>query len=413
MTLNDRPALSINGDRFWDTVMESAAFGPGVAGGLSRLALTEADGEVRNYFAGLCRDAGLTVTVDRLGNMFARYDGQEDVPPVMSGSHLDTQIAGGKYDGIVGVLGALEAVRTLADHGIRPRKPIVVVNWSNEEGARFAPPMSSSTVFAGAKDVAWGLARPDKDGVTFGEALEHIGYNGPAEVGFPVDSYLEFHIEQGPALDAAGIPVGVVTGGVYSHGLRVSVRGEHAHAGPTPMLKRRNALVAAARMIVALDDIGWRYAPAGKSTSTRLDVSPNLPGILSNEAMLYADMRHPDKAAAQAMLEEFERAAMAAGDASRCDVAIEERWGFGGDIFDKGCVDLVRDTAERLGYAHMDLLSEAGHDAYMMATAVPTGMVFCPCRDGITHNEAEHCDKETTVPAVNVLLNALLARADA
>ncbi len=413
MTAHQTPQnLAIDADRFWDTVMASAAYGPGVAGGLSRLALSAADGEVRNYFAKLCSDAGLTLTVDHLGNMFARYDGQEDLPPVLTGSHLDTQIAGGKYDGIVGVLGALEAVRTLADRNIRPRRPIVVANWSNEEGARFAPPMSASSVFAGVHDTAWGLARPDKDGVTFGEALAKIGYAGDAPVGFPIDSYFELHIEQGPALDAAGIAVGVVTGGVHSHGLRLSVRGEHAHAGPTPMLKRKNALVAAARMIVALDDIGWRYAPAGKSTSTRLDVSPNLPGILSNEAMLYADMRHPDKAAAAAMLAEFERAVAVAADASRCEITIEERWGFGGDIFDAECVNLVRDTAARLGHPTMDLLSEAGHDAYMVAGVAPAGMIFCPCRDGITHNEAEHCDKDTTVTAVNVLLHTLLARAD-
>lgn len=407
-----RALLRVDGERFWADVMASAEIGPGTAGGLSRLALTDADRGVRALFAQRAEDAGLSLTVDRLGNMFARYDGREDLPPVLTGSHLDTQIAGGRFDGIVGVMGALEAVRTLSDQGITPKRPIVVVNWSNEEGARFSPPMSASSVFASLQDLEWGLARVDREGRTFGEALARIGYDGAAPVGFPVDAYFELHIEQAPSLDAAGVPVGIVTGGAHTRGLRLQIGGEHAHAGPTPMLKRRNALVAAARVIVALDDIGWRHSPAGKSTSARLDVSPNLPGILSNEAALWCDMRHPDEAVAEAMLAEFERAVAAAADASRCTIEIAERWNFGGDIFDDGCITLVREAADRLGHPALDCLSEAGHDAYNLATAAPTAMIFCPCKDGITHNEAEDCDKAMTIPSVDVLLHAVLARAD-
>ncbi|WP_420393562.1 Zn-dependent hydrolase [Acuticoccus sp.] len=410
--MSDVASLRVDGDRFWDTVMRSAAIGPGVAGGLSRLALTDADRDVRRLFGALVDEAGLTLTVDKLGNMFARYEGREDLPPVVAGSHLDTQVAGGRFDGIVGVMGALEAVRTLADAGVRPRRPIVVVNWSNEEGARFPPPMSASAVFAGLQGLEWGLSRVDRDARTFGEELARIGYAGDDKVGFPIDACFELHIEQGPRLDAEGVPVGIVTGGAPTRGLKLEVRGEHAHAGPTPMLKRRNALVAAARVIVALDDIGWRHAPAGKTTSARLDVSPNLSGIISNEAALWCDMRHPEAATVEGMLAEFERAVEAVADASRCDVEVVERWCFGGDIFDDGCVALLREAADRLGHAHLDLLSEAGHDAYNIATVAPTAMVFCPCRDGITHNEAEHCDKATTIPAVDVLLHAVLARAD-
>lgn len=406
--------LRVDGERFWSTVMTSATIGRGKAGGLSRLALGDADREMRDVFAGWCAEAGLTLTVDRLGNMFARYEGREpDLPPVLAGSHLDTQIAGGRFDGIVGVLGALEAVRTLADHGIRPKRAIEVVNWSNEEGARFSPPMSCSAVFAGVHDLDWGLARRDREGRSFADELARIGYAGTAAVGGrPIDAYFELHIEQDSALDEAQVPVGVVTGSYAVRGLKLHVQGEHAHTGPTPMAKRRNALVGAGRLIVGLDDIGWRYAPEGKTTSSRIEVSPNLPGILSDDAVLFADMRHPDPATVERMLEEFDDVITEAARASRCEVSVVERWTYGSEAFDASCIALVRDAAGRLGHPTLDLLTQAGHDAFHLAKVVPTAMIFCPCRDGITHNEAEHCEAETTIPSVDVLLGALLARAD-
>lgn len=415
MTAGSGNVLRVDGARLWDTVMQSARIGPGKAGGLRRLALSDADREVRDLFAGWCRAAGLIVTVDGLGNMFARLPGREDhLPPVMAGSHLDTQIAGGRFDGIVGVLGALEAVRTLVDRGIRPKRPIEIVNWSNEEGARFSPPMSCSAVFAGLQTLEWGLSRRDSDGKLFGEELKRIGYDGEAPVGGrPVDAYFELHIEQGPILDAERVPVGVVTGSYAVHGLKIDIRGETAHTGPTPMDRRRNALVGAARMIVGLDDIGWDYHPSlGKTTSSRLEAWPNTPGILSEYAQLTCDMRHPDPATLAEMMARFRRVMEEAATKAQVETEIVDEWVYGSEAFDPDCVALVRDAAERLGVPHRDILSQAGHDAFNMARFCPTAMIFCPCKDGITHNEAEDCTLDDTVPSVDVLLHALLARAD-
>jgi N-carbamoyl-L-amino-acid hydrolase len=407
--------LKIDGDRLWASIMASAEIGKGVAGGLRRLALTEADKEVRELLARWAGEAGYSVRVDRLGSMFLRREGTEpDLPPVLIGSHLDTQYAGGRFDGILGVLAGLEVLKTLDGAGIQTRRAIEVVNWTNEEGARFSPPMVASLAFAGKESVEWALARADKDGVTIAQALAAVGFNGPEPVGGrKIDAYFELHIEQGPKLDAAGIPIGVVTGGFPTKAMRIEVTGETSHVGPTPMDRRRNALVGAAHVAVAIDEIGWRYAPSeGKTTAARLDLSPNLPGILSDRATLYCDMRHPDAAQLAAMISDVEVAIQAAERRSRCAITIAEQWGFGGFSFDDGLVGLVRAAARDLGHATMDLKSEAGHDAYHMAAVCPTALIFAPCRNGITHNEAEDMTFEQMVPAADVLLRAVTARAD-
>jgi len=333
---------------------------------------------------------------------------------VLVGSHLDTQAKGGRFDGILGVLSGIEILRTLDRLGIATKRAIEVVNWTNEEGARFQPPMMCSLVFSGQQSAAWAHQRLDKEGVSFGAALDGIGYRGDAAVGGRgIDSYFELHIEQGPKLDAAGIPLGIVTGGFPTRGMRVSVRGETSHVGPTPMALRRNALVGAAYLAVAVDDIGWRYAPQeGKTTAARLDLAPNLPGILSDEAELYIDFRHPASTGLADMEREVEAAVAESARRSRTEIVIAERWGFGGLEFDAGLIALVRATAGRLGVASMDIRSQAGHDAYHMAKLCPATMLFTPCRNGISHNEAEDIDFAMTVPAVNVLLNAVLARAN-
>jgi len=414
--MNDVKAneLAIDGQRFWSTVMRSAEIGPGVAGGLRRLALTEPDREVRDEFRGWCEAAGLEVTVDALGNMFARREGREpDLPPVLIGSHLDTQIAGGRFDGIVGVLAGLEIARTLNDHGVETRRPIEIVNWSNEEGARFGPPMSASAVFAGLQSLDWGLSRADADGVLFGEALKAIGYDGPAPVGGrDIDSYFELHIEQGPILDAERIPVGVVTGSYATRGFVVKVTGETSHAGPTPMAKRRNALVGAAMVAVGVNDIGWRYAPDGKSTVTRIDNWPNLIGIVPSQASLTVDMRHPDEAVVRKMAAEFEDVLADASKRANVDMRVAESWGYGAERFDADCVGLLRAAAQEIGAPYIDIVSQAGHDAFNLARMAPTAMIFCPCKDGITHNEAEDCADADVFPSVNVLLHAALRRAN-
>jgi N-carbamoyl-L-amino-acid hydrolase len=413
MTTNQ--ALTVNGSRLWDTVMASARIGPGrTPTGLRRLALTDADREMRDLFARWCREAGCTVTVDRMGNMFARRSGTDDsLPPVVIGSHLDTQIAGGRYDGILGVLAGLEVVRTLNDAGVRTRRPIEIVNWTNEEGARFQPPMLGSAVFAGVRTLEWAHARTDDAGRSVGEELHRIGYAGSAAVGGrPLDAYFELHIEQGPLLDDKGIPVGVVAGTYEVRGMNVEVRGETAHSGPTPMASRRNALVGAAMLIVAANDVGWSYAPEGKATTSRIEVWPNLAGILPDYARVTIDVRHPDAATVDRMIHDVKRAMTDCAQRAQVEMQIVETWQFGSERFDPGLVELVRRTAKTLGAPSLDLPSQAGHDAYYVSRVAPTAMIFTPCDRGISHNENESTRLEDALPGVTVLLHAVLERAN-
>ena len=292
---------------------------------------------MRDEYRRWCEAAGLTVTVDRLGNMFARRPGKrDDLPPVTMGSHLDTQYAGGRFDGILGVLSGLEVIRTLNDAGIETLRPIEVINWTNEEGCRFSPPMASAGAFAGVYTEEFVATRADDDGLLQGEELERIGYRGPAAVGGrPLDAYFELHIEQGPILDAEAIPLGIVTGGYKSFGAHVDVKGETAHAGPTPMEKRRDALVGAARVVAAVNDIGWKHADTlGKATVTRLVAWPNKPGIISEWAQFSLDCRHPDPATAQEMWAEIEAAIPAAAKEANVEMEITTRWEFGNERFD-------------------------------------------------------------------------------
>ncbi len=410
-----RTNLSINGDRLWSTIAASAKIGTGPRGGLRRLTLTDEDKAMRDLFASWARDAGYGVTVDQLGNMFVRREGTDaSLPPVFIGSHLDTQASGGRFDGILGVLGGLEVLRTLDDLGLKTKRAIEVVNWTNEEGARFYPPMMSSLAFSGQATVDWANDRMDKDGHRFGDELKRIGYAGAAPVGDrKPDSYFELHIEQGPKLDAAGIKVGIVTGGFPTRGMRIEITGETAHVGPTDMALRRNALVAAAHVAVAIDDIGWRYAHAeGKTTAARLDLWPNLPGILSERATLFCDLRHPNPSELEKMVADIDTALPDCARRGQCSVEIAERWGFGVMAFDAALIGLIRESAAELGHPTMDIRSQAGHDSYHMATVCPSAMIFTPCKNGISHNEAEDTTLDDTMPGANVLLRAVIARAN-
>ena len=406
--------IRIDGDRLWQTLMRSAEIGPGKAGGLCRLTGSDADKEMRDQFAEWCADAGLTVSVDRLGNMFARRAGTEDdLPPVTLGSHLDTQYAGGRFDGILGVLAGLEVIRTLNDHDIETRYPIEVINWTNEEGCRFSPSMGCSGAFAGVFEEDFIAGRTDDDGFVQGEELERIGYRGPEAVGGrQFDCYFELHIEQGPILDAERLPLGVVVGGYKSYGMHVDVHGRTAHAGPTPMNERQDALVGASHVVVAVNEIGWKYHNSnGKTTCTRIVAWPNKPGIVSEWAQFSVDCRHPDKKLAAQMMAEIEQAIEDAADKANVTMEIGTRWEFDGASFDPELIDLMRDTAKDLGVPYKELLSQAGHDAYHIAKVCPATMIFSPCKDGITHNEEEDAEQALTEPAVNVLLHAVLARA--
>lgn len=405
----------IDFERFWSTIERSGQIGPGRPGGLSRLALGDADREVRDVFVGWCREAGLSIRVDAAGNIFARRAGLDDnLPPVVMGSHLDTQINGGRFDGILGVLGGLEVIRTLDALGHRTRRPIELVNWTNEEGGRFSPPMVGSGCFTGTYTLDWTLARSDEEGRTIGEELKRIGYAGEMPEAPPAfDAYFELHIEQGPELDREGIQVGVVTGGYTSTGMLVEFRGETAHTGPWPMERRRNALVAGARLLVAADDIGWQHAPAGgKGTAARLTAWPNKPGILSDWAQVVCDVRHPDPRAAAVMAEQVRRAVGESAAKAGCTAEILDVWNWGGRIFAPKLIEAVREATTRLGYSHRDIFSQAGHDAYFLAAHCPTTMIFTPCKNGITHNNEELCDRDDLEPGLNVLLHAVTERAD-
>ena len=409
-----RNLLEVDGARLWSTIERSAEFGPGKTGGLRRLALSDSDKEMRDQFVAWCRAAGCAISVDRVGNIFARRAGTEaGLPPVVIGSHLDTQAAGGRYDGILGVLSGLEIIRTLNARGIETLRPIEVVSWSNEEGARFQPPMIASGAFAGVHDVDWVLAQKDDDGLTYGGELARIGYAGDASVGGrALDSYFELHIEQGPILEAEGVPLGIVTGGYTSHGLKVDVHGETAHSGPTPMDQRKNALIGAAMLAVRVNEIGWAHHPSGgKSTVPRLVCWPNKPGILPDYAQLSIDLRHPDPAIADRMIGEVEAAIGPCAEKANVRMEVVSRWRFGDEVFDPKLIESLKAAADAQAVPWREIQSQAGHDAYNLSKVAPTALVFTPCKDGITHNEAEHIELAYTLPGVNVLLNAVVARA--
>lgn len=410
----DRQA-NVDLQRFWKTIEGSAKIGVGRPGGLARLSLTDTDREMRDLFADWCREAGLLVTIDEVGNMFARRDGTlNDLPPIFIGSHLDTQINGGRFDGIAGVLAGLEVCRTLNDLQLQTKRPIVVVNWTNEEGARFSPPMIASACFTGKYAADWVRDRIADDGARFGDELKRIGYHGDERCGgIDVDTYFELHIEQGAILDHAGAEMGVVVNAFPTEGMLVEFSGETAHTGPMPMELRKNALAAGARWLAAVDDIGWNYRETGgKATAARLSAWPNKPGILSETATAVCDIRHPDKEVARQMGEQMRQAALDAAGRNNCEVRTIDQWGYGGEIFDDGVVSLIRSLAVDFNVNWQDISSQAGHDAYHMATYCPTAMIFVPCKDGITHNNNESCSIEDFAAGLRVLLHAVVTRAD-
>ena len=414
MTTSTRPNLSIDADRLWSTLDRSAEIGVGKAGGLRRVALSDDDKIMRDQFVEWCEGAGCQVTVDAAGSIFARRAGREDeLPPVVVGSHLDTQAAGGRFDGILGVLAGLEILRTLEDNNISTRRPIEVVNWTNEEGARFAPPMAASCVFAGLQTVEWLHNLHDDDGIRFGDELQRIGYLGAAPVGGrELDSYFELHIEQDDLMEKENKSVGIVTGGYMSHALTCVFHGECAHTGPTEMKKRRNAMIGASYFLAAVNDIGWDYEPIGRTSASRMQIWPNKFGILPEYAEVTVDMRHIERDVTNVMVARTREALEEAANKANVDCEITAEWTFGDEAFDPACTQLVRDAATARGVSQMDIKSIAGHDAYYISRIAPTALVFSPCIDGITHNEAEDVPREATNDVVNVFFDAVVARAD-
>ena len=411
MALNSN--LQIDGDRLWDALMEMAKIGPGVAGGNNRQTLTDEDGEGRRLFQSWAEAAGMTMGVDTMGNMFFRREGADpDALPVYVGSHLDTQPTGGKYDGVLGVLGALELVRTLNDLNIKTRHPIVVTNWTNEEGTRFAPAMLASGVFAGVHEEEWAKARLDAKGKSFGDELKRIGWEGEEPVGArKMKAFFELHIEQGPILEDEGIDIGVVTHGQGLYWLEVTLTGKESHTGSTPMPKRRNAGLGMARVTELVHEVAMDYQPNAVGAIGHVEVYPNSRNIIPGKCVFTIDIRSPSKETLDTMRERIEDGIDTIAEALDIDVSVDEVGHFDPVTFDVTCVKAVRDAAERLGLSHTDIVSGAGHDACWINRVAPTAMVMCPCVDGLSHNEAEEITKEWAMNGANVLLQAVVETA--
>ena len=405
--------LGIDGNRLWDSIMEMAKIGATEKGGNCRLALTDLDKQGRDLFVRWCEEAGCTIKVDKMGNIFARRAGRnDDLPPVMTGSHLDTQPTGGRFDGVFGVLAGLEVVRSLNDLGYETEHPVEVVVWTNEEGSRFAPAMVSSGVFGGVFDLEYGLSRADQDGKTMGEELERIGYAGPEEVGGrEVHAYFEAHIEQGPILEAENKPIGVVTDAQGQRWYELTLTGVESHAGPTPMDRRKDALLGAARVVQLVNKVGLDNAPLACATVGMLNVHPNSRNVIPGQVFLTIDFRHPDDdvlaAMDQAMRAGVEEVVADIG----LELALEQIFYYAPIHFDDGCSAAVRKAAEDCGFANRDIVSGAGHDACYLANVAPTSMIFVPCIDGISHNEVEDAKPEWITAGGEVLLRAVLDKA--
>ncbi|WP_321830978.1 Zn-dependent hydrolase [Thalassovita sp.] len=405
--------LKINGDRLWDSLMEMAKIGPGIAGGNNRQTLTDEDAEGRALFQQWCDAAGMSMGVDTMGNMFATRAGTDpEALPVYMGSHLDTQPTGGKYDGVLGVLGGLEVIRTMNDLGIKTKHPIVVTNWTNEEGTRFAPAMLASGVFTGRHTQDWAYDRVDAEGKRFGDEIARIGWIGDEEVGArKMHAMFELHIEQGPILEAEGKDIGVVTHGQGLRWIECTVTGKESHTGSTPMPMRKNAGRGLARITELVHEIAMKHQPNAVGAIGHVDVYPNSRNIIPGKVVFTIDFRSHLQEVIDAMLAEFAEKAPKLCEEIEVGLEWEIVGQFDPPAFDEGCVNAVRDAAERLGYSHMDIVSGAGHDACWVNDVAPTAMIMCPCVDGLSHNEAEEISKDWAAAGTDVLLHAVLETA--
>ena len=404
----------INSDRLWDSLMEMAKIGPGVRGGNNRQTVTDEDSEGRHLFRKWCEDAGMSMGVDQMGNMFMRHEGTDpDALPVYVGSHLDTQPTGGKYDGVLGVLAGLEIIRTLNDLNIKTKPPIVVTNWTNEEGTRFAPAMLASGVFAGMHTQDWAYDREDHEGLKFGDELERIGWKGEEEVGQrKMHAFFELHIEQGPILEAEGKEIGVVTHGQGLSWTQFTITGKESHTGSTPMPMRKNAGLGMARILDLVDKVAWDHKPDAVGAAGHIDVYPNSRNVIPGKVVFTVDLRSPSLATIEEMEQQVATGAMDICKELGLGIEIEKVGGFDPVEFDEKCVTAVRNAAERLGYSHRNLISGAGHDACWINRMAPTAMVMCPCVDGLSHNEDEDISPEWAAAGTDVLFHAVVETAE-
>ena len=410
--MSSREAIRADKDRLWTSLMEMGRIGATPGGGVGRIALTELDRQARDLFVDWCIEAGCSVRVDRMGNIFARRAGSDpSLAPVMTGSHLDTQPLGGKFDGIYGVLAGLEAVRAMNDACVITRAPIDVVVWTDEEGVRFSG-MLASGVFSGVYALDDALARTDSDGVTMAAALEAIGYAGTEpEGGAPPQAFFEAHIEQGPILEAEGKTVGVVMSAQGQRCFHVTVTGEEGHAGTLPMHLRRDALLGAARMLDAVNAVAFTHEPHPVITVGSIKVRPNSPNTIPGETQFSIDSRHPDNAVLATVERQMRDACAVIAAEAKLDIAFEHVSERASVDFDERCIQDIRETAERLSIPQRDIYSAAGHDACNLALAAPTGMIFVPCERGISHNEQENAKAEDLADGCSVLMQVLMEKA--
>ncbi|HTH10769.1 MAG TPA: Zn-dependent hydrolase [Acidovorax sp.] len=405
--------LRINGQRLWDSLMELAQIGATPKGGVCRLTLTDLDKQGRDLVTRWAREAGMTVTIDKIGNGFMRRPGRNNsLPPIMTGSHIDTQPTGGKFDGNYGVLAGIEVVRTLNDHGIETEAPIEVAFWTNEEGSRFVPVMMGSGVFAKAFTLEHAYAATDTEGKTVKGELERIGYIGDQEPGdHPIGAYFETHIEQGPVLEDNDKTIGVVSGVLGIRWFDCTVTGMEAHAGPTPMALRKDAMLAATRIMQDVVAAAHRHPPHGRGTVGMVQVFPNSRNVIPGRVKFSIDLRNSTDALVDAMAAEVKAFADQVAKEHGVQVHIEMVSSYPAQLFQPECVEAVGRAAAKLGYSHMPAVSGAGHDAVYMAKLAPSGMIFIPCKDGISHNEIEDAKPEHIEAGCNVLLHAMLERA--
>ena len=389
--------------------METAAFGATPKGGIKRLTVSDEDKRVRDWFKSECEKLGCKVEVDEVGNMFATRPGKrKDILPIAMGSHLDTQPTGGKFDGVLGVLGALEALRSMVDMGYETNAPVMIVNWTNEEGSRFAPAMLCSGVYAGVFTPEFAYSREDRAGIKLGDELQRIGYKGPHKAGaIKFSAMFELHIEQGPILEAESKVIGIVTGVQGMRWYEVTVTGQESHTGATPMLLRKNALLAAARMIEAIDQVGMTHLP-GVASVGLIENKPNSRNVVPGEVFFTVDLRHPDEAVLDKMEKAFRASLPEIAAATKVTYEEKRIWNSPAVKFAPELVKCVAQGAAQAGFKAREMASGAGHDAAYIARVAPTTMIFVPCLGGISHNEAESTTQDECGAGAQVLLNALL-----
>lgn len=409
---NDMSNVSINGARLWQSLMDLARIGATAKGGNCRLALTTLDGEGRDLVVGWMRDAGLTIRVDQLGNIFGSRAGQDATrAPVMTGSHIDTQPTGGKFDGCYGVLAGLEVMRTLNDHAVQTEAPLEVVIWTNEEGSRFLPVMMGSGVFVNRFTLDTALEARDNAGSSVREELAAIGYAGSEPVGgYPVDAYFEAHIEQGPILEAENIVIGAVTGSLGVRWYDVTVTGMEMHAGPTPMAVRKDALLAASELVQTVIQVANANQPHGRGTVGVLNVHPSSRNVIPGRVDFTVDLRHIDAVTLDAMDDRLRKAFSEISNRHGVQLDLRLAQYNPPTPFDPALIEMVRQGAARHQLSAMDIVTGAGHDAVHMALNYPTAMIFVPCKDGVSHNEIEDAKPEHLTAGCNVLLDAMVAR---